>query len=520
MSESLKQSVVALGSGLTALWKESSFQPTTYKSPFFTRHEANTKVDDNAARMPVSGHPIRGMPGVEVAREVKISKEEATEDLISDSYVQEQSFYSEELNHRIKDLRDAVVALGEAVDADFPLEYRLWQSCGYKTWSSSQFADRDRKRDSGLWHSGFSHFLALKKRLARSLIAHGFDPASRGQFEDWPEVVEEIILHLQDLRTLDRYEYEVQIFLNGPAADLESEALVVHLKQNEEPISVAMGYATDQLVSQLIEYDRQTVPDYAKINTVFRYKITLCVEDVEESYLQAYPKASRVGALLLDGLRLLRPGDDIGILALEIAPIHDFAPEIRKTWAESFQAELARFYPKRFDFGVSQLSPFQEGEVKDLGRLVSLLIGESGRSRPILQARSRLANSIDRYAPDDPEKLIEYAIALESLFLSDDPNNHSELSYRLALRAARLLEEDLESRISCFRTIRNLYTFRSRLVHGGSLENLNPAQEKKLKDVLLRCPVILSKSIRALLESGPSLVGKKSVKFWQELELR
>ena len=513
MDDSLEQSLEALGSGLAALWKESSFRPS-YRIPFLTRYEAITKADDNAVRMPVSGRPIRGLPGVEVTREVKKSTEEDTEDLISDSYAQGESFYPEELNDRLEYIRDAVEALAKAVDADLPLGYRLHQSYGYKTWSASQFAEIDRERDSGLLH-----FLALKERLARSLIAHGFDPASRGQFEEWSAVVEEITLHLQDLRTLDRYEYEVRIFLNGPPADLEGEVFVVHLDQDEEPISVAICYASDQLVSQLVEHDHQAVPDYAKINTIFRYRITLCVEDEEESYLQAYPRASRVGALLLDGLRLLRPGDDIGILALEIVPIDDFAPEIRKTWAESFRAELARFYPRRFDFRVSQFSPFQEGEVKDLGALVLLLLGESGRSRPIFQARSRLANSIDRYAPDDPERLIEYAIALESLFLSDAPNDRGELSYRLALRAARLLEEDLESRISCFRTIRNLYKFRSRLVHGGSLEKLKPVEKQQLDDVLLRCPVILSESIRALLDSGPNSVGKNSVKFWQELEL-
>ena len=280
MNESLKHSLEALCSGLAALWKESSFRPSYYRSPFRNRYEVITKVDDNAVRMPVSGRPIRGLPGVEVAREVKkISKEETTEDLISDSYVQGQSFYPEGLNNRLKNIRDAVVALGKSVDADLPLGYRLHQSSGYKTWSASQFADIDRKRDSGPWF-----FLALQKRLARSLVAHGFDPASRGQFEGWSVVVEEIILHLHDLRILDRYEYEVQIFLNGPPVDLESEAVVVHHEQDEEPISVAICYASDQLVSQLVEHDHQRVPDYAKINTVFRYRITLCVEDEEESY--------------------------------------------------------------------------------------------------------------------------------------------------------------------------------------------------------------------------------------------
>ena len=511
MSESLKQSLGALCSGLAALWKESSFS-TSYRSPFETPYEVITRADDNAALMPVSGRAIRGSTGVEVSRRgERLSKERDTANLITDSYKQEQSFHPEGLNQRLRDIRDAVAVFGRAVDADLPLSYRLYQPRGYKTWSASQFADHRAKRDL---EPGY--FFALSERLARSLVTHGFDPASRDQFEGWSAVKEEIIQHLQDLRTLDRYEYEVQIFLNGPPADFEGEASLVDLVQGEETISVGVCYASDQLVGRLVEYEE--VPGYEKINTVLRYRISLPVEDEEESYLQAYPQASVVGALLLDGLRLLRPGDDIGILALEIVAVDDFAPTIRKTWADRFQTELARFYPRRFDFRLPQGSVLQEEEVTNLGTLVSLLVGKSGLSRSILQARRRLANSIDRYAPDDPEKLIEYAIALESLFL-DDSDGRTELSYRLALRAARLLEKDLESRRSCFQTIRDLYKFRSRLAHGGSLEELKPNEQRQLDSVLLRCPSIVSKSIRALLERGPIAVDKKPVDYWRELEL-
>ena len=511
MSESLEQSLGALCSGLAALWKESSFS-TGYRSPFSTRYEVITRADDNAALMPVSGRAIRGSTGVEVSREQKRpSKERATEDLITNSYGQEQSFHPEGLNRRLRDIREAVAAFGRAVDADLLLSYRLFQPLGYKTWSASQFADYRAKSDLE-----FSYFLELRKRLARSLVTHGFDPASRDQFEGWSAVKEEIIQHLQDLRTLDRYEYEVQIFLNGPPADFEGEASLVDLVQGEETISVGVCYASDLLVGRLVEYEE--VPGYEKINTVLRYRISLPVEDEEESYLQAYPNASVVGSLLLDGLRLLRPGDDIGILALEIVAVDDYAPTIRKTWADRFQTELARFYPRRFDFRPPQSSVLQEEEITNLRTLVLLLVGKSGRSRSIIQARRRLANSIDRYAPDDPEKLIEYAIALESIFL-DDSEGRTELSYRLALRAARLLEEDLESRRSCFQTIRDLYNFRSRIAHGGSLEELKSVEQERLKSVLLRCPSIVSKSIRALLERGPIAVDKKPVDYWRELEL-
>ncbi len=143
MSESLKQSLRALCSGLAALWKESSFS-TDYRNPFLTLYEVITRADDNAALMPISGRAIRGSTGVEVSREQKrLSKERSTEDLITASFGQEQSFHPEGLNQRLRDTRDAVAVFGRSVDADLPLCYRLYQSLGYKTWSASQFADLD-----------------------------------------------------------------------------------------------------------------------------------------------------------------------------------------------------------------------------------------------------------------------------------------------------------------------------------------------------------------------------------------
>ena len=151
MSESLKQSLGALCSGLAALWKESSFS-TDYRSPFETPDEVITRADDNAALMPVSGRAIRGSTGVEVSREGEeaIKRKGHQANLITDSYKQEQSFHPEGLNQRLIDIRDAVAAFGRAVNADLPLSYRLYQPRGYKTWSASQFADHRAKDRLGV----------------------------------------------------------------------------------------------------------------------------------------------------------------------------------------------------------------------------------------------------------------------------------------------------------------------------------------------------------------------------------
>jgi hypothetical protein len=66
------------------------------------------------------------------------------------------------------------------------------------------------------------------------------------------------------------------------------------------------------------------------------------------------------------------------------------------------------------------------------------------------------------------DALLLYVIALESLVLADqDPR---ELSYRLRLRTACLLGNELEARQEISKRISDLYTIRSNIVHNGRYE--------------------------------------------------
>jgi hypothetical protein len=66
------------------------------------------------------------------------------------------------------------------------------------------------------------------------------------------------------------------------------------------------------------------------------------------------------------------------------------------------------------------------------------------------------------------ESFLLYAIALESIILADNPD--TELSYRLRIRIAHMLEEDFDSRQEIIKTVRDLYVLRSKLVHDGKYE--------------------------------------------------
>lgn len=64
------------------------------------------------------------------------------------------------------------------------------------------------------------------------------------------------------------------------------------------------------------------------------------------------------------------------------------------------------------------------------------------------------------------DSAIDLGIVLESLFLDDD---NSELSFRLTVRAARWLGQDLAERKKLSTSLKDLYTCRSKAVHTGTV---------------------------------------------------
>jgi Apea-like HEPN len=65
---------------------------------------------------------------------------------------------------------------------------------------------------------------------------------------------------------------------------------------------------------------------------------------------------------------------------------------------------------------------------------------------------------------DAPERLINLAVALEALY---SPDNQEQLRFRISLAAAQFLGSDPDSKKKIFDTTQELYSRRSKIVHGG-----------------------------------------------------
>ena len=106
--------------------------------------------------------------------------------------------------------------------------------------------------------------------------------------------------------------------------------------------------------------------------------------------------------------------------------------------------------------------------------------------------RKKLQIPINRWIKSEAtqtqeDKIIDIAIALESLYLSEI-SDKTELSFRLRLHAAWLLKENTKDRRDLMKFITEIYNCRSSIVHNGILP------KKKL--VKVRKELILKKKLR------------------------
>lgn len=104
-------------------------------------------------------------------------------------------------------------------------------------------------------------------------------------------------------------------------------------------------------------------------------------------------------------------------------------------------------------------------------------------------ALRRFSGAYER--PSDEDRLIDYWVALEALFL---PDATQELSYRVALRVARYVGETPRERKQLLRETRDSYTARSKVLHGRVVPDLS--------EITGRTEDVLRRALRFWLDPG------------------
>jgi hypothetical protein len=125
---------------------------------------------------------------------------------------------------------------------------------------------------------------------------------------------------------------------------------------------------------------------------------------------------------------------------------------------------------------------------------------------------SRSRTSVTTHATSMADRLIDHVDALidgvivwENLFGTSDIQ---ELSYRVSMTMACVLSQQPGLRLAYQSEIKNLYTLRSKIVHGG--RHLRSGENRDKRDRVQELTLL---AMRALLDRHPSLVGAKPEDF-------
>lgn len=118
----------------------------------------------------------------------------------------------------------------------------------------------------------------------------------------------------------------------------------------------------------------------------------------------------------------------------------------------------------------------------------------------------RLAESASGKGIDD--RILDLGIALESFYLD---KMEAELSFRLRLRAAKHLEDELEERKQIAKAIKDFYDLRSKIVHTGS-PPMTASEMAARWGILGSAQEVCRRSIRRVLDEG--------MPVWADLDLK
>jgi Apea-like HEPN len=191
-----------------------------------------------------------------------------------------------------------------------------------------------------------------------------------------------------------------------------------------------------------------------------------------------------------------------------LALVGPSAPHVLASWLTA--AEWAPIW-----FGQMQL-PLLEGwaisqKLSTEGAEVGRQLFEKFRSADVKFQKhlrlvmQRLIRASRRVTPVDAA--IDLGISLESLYVG---NEKDELSYRLRIRAARLLGNDKAHQIEIFNLLKNVYDLRSKAVHTGDIEMKSKG----------------GRSVQEILQAGHSLAAETARRFivngkipdWHDIE--
>lgn len=211
-------------------------------------------------------------------------------------------------------------------------------------------------------------------------------------------------------------------------------------------------------ISNLEDNDSKSLFEYTEIRMIFKIPIN---ENIESPVLSTGNESSKKSRKafndVIAALRLIKSGN------IELGAIH----------ISSFISSFATDNIYKLYISLSKIK-INDSDIDSLLRAYRI-VTEFQRSDKILErALNRFLLGKQRHDPVD--RLIDYVIAWESILLTVNGNAiMNETSYRFGINGSSLLyASDAEKdRISGLKLMKEIYSIRSKIVHGASKEDIN-----------------------------------------------
>jgi hypothetical protein len=210
--------------------------------------------------------------------------------------------------------------------------------------------------------------------------------------------------------------------------------------------------------------------------------------------------------------------EDLDDAALVLALIPRAIPTEAAHWLHADDIDIARlvqFGVSRLTFGDMPPPPLSAPIDVQAGSTTGLVDGFQKLSKKdkdrVTLALRRLLRGRCHLNPGN--RAIDLAIALEVLFMNVDRDEHS---FKISLRAARLLRESIGARRTAFAEVKAVYSLRSLMVHTGSGQDewsIDGAKRSAF-DVVEAGDVLCAQAVRSFLSMG------HIPDNWREVELR
>lgn len=238
----------------------------------------------------------------------------------------------------------------------------------------------------------------------------------------------------------------------------------------------------NEIVNQY-RYHPYTMFHQSRFVIIREYSVEKIVGEIEvkdrEKALRQLEKSPEAFDLVIKALRLLKSSGiyrdkTISTESLTFSPLGGII---------SHHSTLA----DNITFG--EICHISEGEVKELQSIFRKLQKTDHPQFRI--ALNRLSYGLEKARDED--RLIDYMIGLEALYL---PGASGELTKQLSLRVAFMLENSGVNRKECFIFMNEMYSLRSKIVHGDKKEPIIKTED------ITRMEAILRRSLKAFLDNS------------------